>query len=69
MKTLHLALSEKSLWDGLKKSDLEIINSLLTEPVWQIAPKDKQMLTDTAIVNFTENVIALGYFRQGNLQF
>ncbi|XP_065224802.1 myogenesis-regulating glycosidase isoform X2 [Planococcus citri] len=67
MKSLHLALSEKSLWDGLKKSDLEVIYSLLTEPVWQIAPKDKQMLTDTAIVNFTENVIALGYFRQGHV--
>lgn len=65
MKTLHLALSDKSLWDGLKKSDSEIINSLLTEPVWQIAPKDKQLLTDSAVVNYTEDVIALGYFRQG----
>lgn len=65
MKTLHLALSDKSLWDGLKKSDAEIINSLLTEPVWQIAPNDKDLLTETTIVNVTEDVIALGYLRQG----
>jgi len=65
MKTLHLALSDKSLWDGLKKSDSETINALLTEPVWQIAPKEKQLLTESAVVNYTEDVIALGYFRQG----
>lgn len=68
MKTLHLALSDKSLWDGLKKSDAEIITSLLTEPVWQIAPKDKELLTDSSIVNLTEDVISLGYFRQGKIR-
>lgn len=65
MKTLHLTLSDKSLWDGLKKSDSETINALLTEPVWQIAPKEKHLLTESAVVNYTEDVIALGYFRQG----
>lgn len=65
MKTLHLALSDKSLWDGLKKSDLEVINLLLTEPVWQITPKNKELLTDITIVNYTEDVIASGFFRPG----
>ncbi|XKL69058.1 hypothetical protein PGB90_006827 [Kerria lacca] len=67
MKTLHLALSDKSLWDGLKKSDLEVINLLLTEPVWQITPKNKELLTDITIVNYTEDVIASGFFRPGHV--
>ncbi|KAL1117500.1 hypothetical protein AAG570_003819 [Ranatra chinensis] len=67
MKLLHSFLSEKSLWDGLKESDVEVINSLLTEPVWQIAPQDKQHLTEAAVVNYTEDVIALGFLRQGHV--
>lgn len=66
MKTLHFGLSEKSLWDGLTQSDVEVINSLITEPVWQITPLDKNRLTENAVVNYTEDVIALGFLRQGN---
>ncbi|XP_073978465.1 myogenesis-regulating glycosidase isoform X2 [Rhodnius prolixus] len=67
MKELHSFLSEKSLWDGLKESDVEVVYSLLTEPVWQIAPSNKQLLTEAAIVNYTEDVIALGFLRQGHV--
>lgn len=67
MKMLHSSLSEKSLWDGLKKEDADIINALLTEPVWQIAPLSKHMLTEQAVINYTEDVIALGFLRQGHV--
>nr|XP_018915739.1 PREDICTED: uncharacterized family 31 glucosidase KIAA1161 isoform X1 [Bemisia tabaci] len=67
MKTLHFGLSEKSLWDGLTQSDVEVINSLITEPVWQITPLDKNRLTENAVVNYTEDVIALGFLRQGHV--
>lgn len=66
MKTLHTALSEKMLWDGLKASDAEIINSLLTEPVWQLAPTRKELLNESTMVNYTEDIIALGFVKQGN---
>ncbi|RZF49272.1 hypothetical protein LSTR_LSTR002893 [Laodelphax striatellus] len=46
MKQLHSSLSEKSLWDGLKRSDVEVVHSLLTEPVWQIAPLSPALLTE-----------------------
>lgn len=65
MKLLHSYLSEKSLWDGAKQSDLEVINKLVEEPVWQLAPSEKKMLTESAIVNYTEDVISLGFLRQG----
>ncbi|XP_014249264.1 myogenesis-regulating glycosidase isoform X3 [Cimex lectularius] len=65
MKLLHSFLSEKSLWDGLTKSDAEAINSLVYEPVWQIAPRDKLLLTQSAIANYTDSVNDLGFLRQG----
>ncbi|VVC41171.1 Hypothetical protein CINCED_3A003311 [Cinara cedri] len=67
MKTLHTALSEKMLWDGLKASDTEIINSLLTEPVWQLAPTKKELLNESTMVNYTEDIIALGFIKQGHV--
>ncbi|XP_050442657.1 myogenesis-regulating glycosidase isoform X2 [Adelges cooleyi] len=67
MKTLHSALSEKMLWDGLKASDAEIINSLLTEPVWQLAPTTKELLNESTMVNYTEDIIALGFIKQGHV--
>ncbi|CAH1402416.1 unnamed protein product [Nezara viridula] len=67
MKLLHSFLSEKSLWDGAKQSDLEVINKLVEEPVWQIAPADTKSLTETAILNYTEDVISLGFLRQGHV--
>ncbi|XP_025411916.1 myogenesis-regulating glycosidase isoform X2 [Sipha flava] len=67
MKTLHAALSEKMLWDGLKASDTEIINSLLTEPVWQLAPSRRELLNESTMVNYTEDIIALGFIKQGHV--
>lgn len=68
IKTLHSALSDKPSQDDLKKSDSEVITSLLTEPVWQLAPRDKKQLVDKSIVNLTENVTSLGFLKQGMTQ-
>lgn len=65
MSSLHAALSEKSLWDGLREEDNSVMSALLTEPVWQIAPGDRRSLTEQAVINYTEDVIALGFLRQG----
>jgi alpha-glucosidase (family GH31 glycosyl hydrolase) len=46
---------------------LKIINSLLTEPVWQIPSGPGSELTEGAIYNYTEDVIALGFLRQGHV--
>jgi len=66
MTELHRQLSEKSLWDGLKDVDVEAIYKLLTEPVWQITPQVADDLSEPAILNYTEDVVSLGFFRQGN---
>ncbi|CAO1409357.1 unnamed protein product [Diamesa serratosioi] len=64
MKILHHSLTQKSLWDGLKEQDINIIHTMLEEPVWQM---EKHNLTSVGITNYTENVIALGFFRLGHV--
>lgn len=67
MKLLHSSQAEKSLWDGLREEDNSVINSLMSEPVYQIAPQERRKLTEQAVINYTEDVIALGFLRQGIL--
>ncbi|XP_066586866.1 uncharacterized protein [Prorops nasuta] len=62
MKSLHSIMAEKTLWDGLKPEDFQAVQSLLSEPVWQISPTN-----EAAIYNYTEDVIALGFLRQGHV--
>ncbi|CAB0003221.1 unnamed protein product [Nesidiocoris tenuis] len=67
MKMLHSFLSEKSLWDGIKEDEESFIHSLLSEPVWQIAPRVKEQLTENFVVSYTESVNTLGFVRQGHV--
>ncbi|XP_030756966.1 myogenesis-regulating glycosidase [Sitophilus oryzae] len=67
MSDTHSKLSEHTLWDGLKKEDGGIIESLLAEPLWEITSDNKQTLTEEAVSNFTEDVIALGTLKQGHV--
>lgn len=46
MSELHSNLAEKNIWDGLTKDDMSVINSLLTEPVWEISAPTKDSLTE-----------------------
>ncbi|XP_003397370.2 uncharacterized protein LOC100643654 isoform X1 [Bombus terrestris] len=62
MKNLHSSMAEKSLWDGLKPDELNAVHSLLSEPVWQISPT-----SEAAVYNYTDNVIALGFLKQGHV--
>ncbi|XP_058061827.1 SITS-binding protein isoform X1 [Anopheles bellator] len=67
MKSLHNGLGQKSLWDGLTEKDTGVMKSLLREPVWQIPASRPEDLTETAIYNYTESIIALGYLRLGHI--
>lgn len=67
MKSLHNGLMQKSLWDGLTEKDNDVIKSLLREPVWQIPASKPEDLTEMAIYNYTESIIALGYLRLGHV--
>lgn len=53
---VHSLLTEKSLWDGLKQADINVINSLLTEPLWEITAATK--------AEFTEGAYLLYLYRQ-----
>lgn len=64
---LHYAMSEKNLWDGLKEADINIINFLLSEPVWQISTLSKNELTDEAVLNYTDEVSDVGFLKLGHV--
>ncbi|KAG5886008.1 hypothetical protein JTB14_018425 [Gonioctena quinquepunctata] len=68
MSILHAQLSEHTLWDGLKKEDGNIIDSLLTEPVWEITSLTKQSLTEDWISNFTDDITgSVAIHKQGHV--
>ncbi|XP_044259481.1 myogenesis-regulating glycosidase isoform X1 [Tribolium madens] len=67
MTKLHSNLVENALWDGLKLEDMNVVNSLLTEPLWEITSSSKSELTEETISNYTDNVIALGFLKQGHV--
>ncbi|CAH1135129.1 unnamed protein product [Ceutorhynchus assimilis] len=67
MSELHTQLSEHTLWDGLKKEDADVIDSLLTEPLWEITSESKELLTEEMVFNFTNDIIALGTIKQGHV--
>lgn len=64
---MHSLLTEKSLWDGLKKEELDIIFSLLTEPLWETTAFSSEEFTEEAVSNYTYDVINLGFLKQGHV--
>ncbi|CAG9817998.1 unnamed protein product [Phaedon cochleariae] len=68
MSELHNHLSEHTLWDGLKKEDSNVIDYLLTEPVWEIISDSDEILTEETIYNFTEDITnSVGIMKQGHV--
>lgn len=70
MKSLHFSIHNHQhapLWDGLKPTDIETLESLISEPVWQIAPRFKHELQTETISKYTEDVINLGFLKQGHV--
>uniref|UniRef100_A0A1I8MWD4 Glycosyl hydrolase n=1 Tax=Musca domestica TaxID=7370 RepID=A0A1I8MWD4_MUSDO len=61
MKSLHMLMTQKSLWDGLKEADMAVIYSLIQEPVWRTPHgEDMESLNETTIYNYSEDLIAMG---------
>lgn len=67
MKALHKQLMPKMLWDGLKPGELEVVKSVIEEPIWQIPASSSQELTESMIYNYTEDVMTLGFLRLGHV--
>lgn len=53
--------SEDTLWDGLKKEDADVMDTLLTHPVWEITTNQKEALTEETLSNFTSAVVNLRF--------
>ncbi|XP_075979461.1 myogenesis-regulating glycosidase isoform X1 [Anticarsia gemmatalis] len=70
MTSLHSSIHSHRrapLWDGLKPTDMQTLESLISEPVWQIAPRFKHELQAETISKYTEDVINLGFLKQGHV--
>ncbi|XP_067010268.2 myogenesis-regulating glycosidase isoform X2 [Anabrus simplex] len=66
MTSLHSYLFRNPLYN-LTEDEREVIHTIMTEPVWHITPPTSEELTEILISNYTEEVIALGFFRQGHV--
>lgn len=67
MNKLHNLTVQKNLWDGLTEADLKVVHTLMEEPVWQIPASSFDQLTETVILNYTKDVVALGYLKPGHI--
>ncbi|CAH2269565.1 jg8310 [Pararge aegeria aegeria] len=70
IRSLHSSIHSHRrapLWDGLKPADMKTLESLISEPVWQIAPRFKHELQDATISKYTDDVINLGFLKQGHV--
>lgn len=61
IRSLHMLMTQKSLWDGLTESDIKILHSLIEEPVWKIPfESEVESFNETTIYNYSEDVINMG---------
>ncbi|KAL7744477.1 hypothetical protein ACLKA6_001852 [Drosophila palustris] len=61
MRSLHMLMTQQSLWDGLTEQDIGELHSLLEEPVWQMPNQEtRDSLNETIICDYSENAIAMG---------
>ncbi|KAL9887029.1 myogenesis-regulating glycosidase isoform 1-T1 [Glossina fuscipes fuscipes] len=68
MRSLHMLMTQQSLWDGLKEADIKMLHTLIEEPVWQIPHQNQwDSLNETTIYNYSEDVIAMGFMRLGHI--
>ncbi|XP_037934529.1 myogenesis-regulating glycosidase isoform X2 [Teleopsis dalmanni] len=68
MRSLHMLMTQQSLWDGLKEDDIKALHSLIEEPIWKI-PYQSGMdsINETSIYNYSEQVIDMGFMRLGHI--
>nr|XP_022900826.1 uncharacterized family 31 glucosidase KIAA1161 isoform X2 [Onthophagus taurus] len=64
---LHSNLSKKDNWDGLKPFEDEIIDSLLTEPLWEVPSTSKSEFNEETLSTYTQNIMNLGFLKQGHV--
>ncbi|XP_053948171.1 myogenesis-regulating glycosidase isoform X1 [Anastrepha ludens] len=68
MRSLHMLMTQQSLWDGLKESDIYTLHTLIEEPVWKIPfQSEVASINETTIYNYSEDVIAMGFMRLGHI--
>ncbi|XP_039500111.1 myogenesis-regulating glycosidase isoform X1 [Drosophila santomea] len=61
MRSLHMLMTQQSLWDGLKEQEFKVLHSLLEEPVWRIPHTElPESLNESAICDYSESAIAMG---------
>ncbi|KRF80574.1 myogenesis-regulating glycosidase isoform X2 [Drosophila virilis] len=61
MRSLHMLMTQQSLWDGLTEQDIAELHSLLEEPVWRIPNQaQRDNLNESIICDYSENAIAMG---------
>lgn len=73
MLSLHRQLTQTSLWDGLRENEVNLMHSLMEEPVWQVTDPavgvDSATITPATVERYTEEIIGMGFARLGHVLF
>lgn len=74
MLSLHRRLTQKSLWDGLRENEVNLLHTLIEEPVWQVtdptaASGGSSAITPTTVERYTDGIIAMGFAPHGHVLF
>lgn len=74
MLTLHRRLTQKGLWDGLRENEVNLLHSLIEEPVWQVTDPTgggggSSAITPTTVEQYTDGIIAMGFAPLGHVLF
>lgn len=74
MLSLHRRLSQKTLWDGLRGHEVNLMYRLIDEPVWQVADPlaaegVRSAITPASVERYTDEIIAMGFAPLGHVLF
>lgn len=75
MLALHRRLTQKSLWDGLRENEVNLLHTLIEEPVWQVTDPSEaaadvsSAITPSTVERYTDGIIAMGFAPLGHVLF
>lgn len=56
LETLLTSLSDQTMWDGLRKDEMEVLRKLMEDPVWRFHPLPEDNQT-AQLMNYTNSIV------------
>ena len=65
--TLKTSLADTTMWDGLKKNEMDVIRELMEDPVWRFQPKANDYNATNSLMKFTNDIVGVVWTSPGYL--